>query len=482
MSERKGMLFCLGCISIIPGIKTRLVNSMSFHPPSIKGYKYSKGGKAIMLFDYHRKRYISLNEMIRSLVNVDPARCFIQVKFTSVCSIDLFYFRNPTANVTIIYSHSNATDIGYLFGHLFDLSHKAKVNIICYEYQGYGQSKLKPSEESLYENIKKIVNYAINDLKLPSSSIVLYGQSIGSAPTIHFASTYNHINIGGIIIHSGIKSAISVLCQTSSNSSLPWYDAFKNTEKIKKVKCPVFVIHGTADTTIPLSHGETLYNLAPIKYSPWYVNGANHCNIELNWRTELISKVSEFLDYISPKPKQTLFMQDTHSISRISTLSSQGFEKLCHEIYDSECEEEDFENAEDHCYSDSNEHDYSDRHETRYKDSQIQDNSNHQSGHGYHTPTNVKGTDSFCNNSRSFNLSSKDPESDISSNNRNIVYGVAISGPSYTTSKKSTGIDLKLTPGVYGSGNSGSSGYISKSQNSKLITPSKVGGFRKLYE
>lgn len=355
-SEKNGILFCLGCISVIPGIKNQLVNSMSFHPPEIKGYKYSKGGDSVMLFDCHRKRYVTLSEMKKSLVNIDPGRCLVQVKFTSLNGVDMFYYKNPEARLTIIYSHSNATDIGYLFGHLLDFSHKAQVNIISYEYNGYGQSKKKTSEESLYENIKVVVSHSINNLKIPPSSIILYGQSIGSAPTIHFASAYNSIKIGGIIIHSGIKSAVSVICGNTSSNSLPWYDAFRNLEKIQKVMCPVFVIHGTADNTIPLNHGEMLYNLAPVKYTPWYVNGANHCNIELNWRGELIAKVRQFIDYVSPTPKmassKSYLNQDNISVSRISTLSSQGFENLCNDLDD------DFDNFEE-TYGD---HDYNRNH------------------------------------------------------------------------------------------------------------------------
>ncbi|POM83605.1 Alpha/beta hydrolase family protein [Cryptosporidium meleagridis] len=353
-SEKKGMLFCLGCISVIPGLKNQLVNSMSFHPPTIKGYKYSKCDNSIVLFDFHRKRYVTLNEMKKNLINIDPGRCQIQVKFSSFSSVDFFYYKNPAAKFTIIYSHSNATDIGYLFGHLLDFSHKACVNIISYEYNGYGQSKKKTSEDSLYENIKTIVHYSINHLKLPPSSLILYGQSIGSAPTVHFASTYNSVNIAGIIIHSGIKSAVSVICNNTNSKSLPWYDAFKNLEKIQKVKCPVFVIHGTADTVIPFNHGEMLYKLSPNKYTPWYVNGANHCNIELNWRDELISKVRQFILYLSPKPKiqsyKPSYMTHDHtlSISRISTLSSQGFENLYHELDDDNDDDNIYDNCQEY--------------------------------------------------------------------------------------------------------------------------------------
>ncbi|CUV05531.1 unnamed protein product [Cryptosporidium hominis] len=406
-SEKKGMLFCLGCISVIPGIKNQLVNSMSFHPPIIKGYKYSKCGNSIVLFDFHRKRYVTLNEMKKNLINVDPGRCQIQVKFSSINSIDFFYYKNPAAKFTIIYSHSNATDIGYLFGHLLDFSHKACVNIISYEYNGYGQSKKKISEESLYENIKTIVHYSINHLKLPSSSLILYGQSIGSAPTIHFASTYNSINIAGIIIHSGIKSAVSVIYNNTNSRSLPWYDAFKNLEKIQKVKCPVFVIHGTADTVIPFNHGEMLYKLSPNKYTPWYVNGANHCNIELNWRDELISKVRQFILYLSPKPKiqssKSSYMTHDHtlSISRISTLSSQGFENLYHELDDDDDDDDD--NIYDNCQeyeSTSQEYTNNNKDSCYYREKSYPIPKNHTNNHlNYHNTT--KSSNKYFNNQSS---------------------------------------------------------------------------------
>lgn len=349
-SNRKGTLFCLGCISFIPGLKNQLVNTMSFHPPSIKGYKYYKGNCPVVLYDYQKNKYVTMNEMLRNLVNIDPGRRQIKVRFLKIDYTDVLYYINPLANSTIIYSHSNATDIGYLFGHLLDLSYRAGVNIISYEYNGYGQSKHKASEESMYETIEKVVKFSIQNLNISSNSIILYGQSIGSAPTIHFASFHSNLNIGGIIIHSGIKSAVSVICNSNSESALPWYDAFKNLDKIKNVKCPVFVIHGTHDTVIPCNHGEMLYKLAPNKYTPWFVNGANHCNIELNWRKELIVKIRGFLSYIFPKQRK--YTCEDISISRVSTLSSQSFDKLSIGDQNNDCDDSDSYQIETSSYTD----------------------------------------------------------------------------------------------------------------------------------
>ncbi|KAH8738835.1 hypothetical protein FG386_002290 [Cryptosporidium ryanae] len=337
-SERKGLLFCLGCISFIPGVKNKLVNNMSFHPPTVKGYKYSKQYNKVLLYDHNRNKYVTMNEVMRNMVKLVPGRSQVRVKFMTINSTDVFYYINNASKLTIIYSHSNATDIGYLFGHLLDLAYSANVNIISYEYSGYGQSKGTPSENSIYEDINKVLDYSVNKLKLKPDSIVLYGQSIGSAPTIHLASKCNSMNLGGIIVHSGIKSAVSVICDSKTNVTLPWYDAFKNLDKIQKVNCPVFVIHGTGDTIIPFNHGEMLYKLAPNKFTPWFVNGANHCNIEVNWRGELVVRIKRFLMFVSSNThnslnnkipiKGTVDNDDLQTISRVSTISSQGFERI----------------------------------------------------------------------------------------------------------------------------------------------------------
>ena len=40
-------------------------------------------------------------------------------------------------------------------------------------------------------------------------------------------------------------------------------DPFPNYERIKDVKCPIVMLHGTADSIIPYSHGRKLFDLAP---------------------------------------------------------------------------------------------------------------------------------------------------------------------------------------------------------------------------
>nr|DAD17886.1 TPA_asm: hypothetical protein HUJ06_019349 [Nelumbo nucifera] len=55
----------------------------------------------------------------------------------------------------------------------------------------------------------------------------------------------------------------------------------QNINKIRKVKCPVLVIHGTDDDVVNWLHGNNLWQLAREPYEPLWIKGGGHCNLEL---------------------------------------------------------------------------------------------------------------------------------------------------------------------------------------------------------
>lgn len=110
---------------------------------------------------------------------------------------------------------------------------------------------------------------------IEEEDLILYGQSVGSGPTLHLASRLE--NIRGVVLHSGILSGIRVLYPVKVTL---WFDIFKNIDKIKQVDCPVLVIHGTADEIVDFTHGKRLWELAKEKYEPLWIKGGGHCNLE----------------------------------------------------------------------------------------------------------------------------------------------------------------------------------------------------------
>src|SRR5437764_7988233 len=95
-------------------------------------------------------------------------------------------------------------------------------------------------------------------MNLNPEKLILHGRALGGGPSIDLAS---RTNVGGLIVESSFMSAVRVLSQIRI---LP-FDEFENIDKIGKVRCPVLVMHGNNDRTIPISHGKNLYDaiLAP---------------------------------------------------------------------------------------------------------------------------------------------------------------------------------------------------------------------------
>ncbi|XP_017427937.1 uncharacterized protein LOC108336109 isoform X2 [Vigna angularis] len=145
-----------------------------------------------------------------------------------------------------------------------------------YDYSGYGASTGKPSESSTYADIEAIYECLETEYGVSQEDLILYGQSVGSGPTLHLASKLPRLR--GVVLHSGILSGLRVLCHVKFTFC---FDIYKNINKVKKVKCPVLVIHGTEDEVVNWLHGNGLWKMAKESYEPLWIKGGGHCNLEL---------------------------------------------------------------------------------------------------------------------------------------------------------------------------------------------------------
>ncbi|AQK55817.1 protein kinase family protein / WD-40 repeat family protein [Zea mays] len=55
------------------------------------------------------------------------------------------FWRHPAARLTLLYSHGNAADLGQMLGLFLELRAHLRVNIMSYDYSGYGASTGKVS-------------------------------------------------------------------------------------------------------------------------------------------------------------------------------------------------------------------------------------------------------------------------------------------------------------------------------------------------
>lgn len=77
------------------------------------------------------------------------------------------------------------------------------LNLLAYDYTAYGCSQQKTiNEDTLVSDLELIINW----LKVPKDSIVLWGFSLGSFPTVQVAARHR---VGGVILNSPLASGAS---------------------------------------------------------------------------------------------------------------------------------------------------------------------------------------------------------------------------------------------------------------------------------
>lgn len=156
------------------------------------------------------------------------------------------------------------------------LAKNLKCNVLVYDYSGYGESGGIPMEKNTYRDVKLVYEWVVKNVTHHEHNVILYGQSVGSGPSCYLAS--RRLNVGGLVLHSPFTSGMRVL---TPNRALACLDIFPNIDRIKKVKCPVFIIHGQKDTEVAFEHGLALHAAVPddCKRDPWWVRDRGHNDV-----------------------------------------------------------------------------------------------------------------------------------------------------------------------------------------------------------
>lgn len=192
----------------------------------------------------------------------------IYLKLDNKTTIHAVYLANPKASYTILFSHGNAEDLvtAYPFLHML---RQMGFNVLAYDYPGYGKSTGHPNERRVYAAITACFGHLTKTLKIPTDKIVLFGRSLGTAPTLYIAKNQS---VHCVILESPFLSAYRVLTRVGI---FP-FDKYQNVRYIKSVRSPILIIQGTIDDVIPFSHGQRLFEIAKPPKTHYWVKDAKH--------------------------------------------------------------------------------------------------------------------------------------------------------------------------------------------------------------
>ena len=187
---------------------------------------------------------------------------FEEINFQTSDKLELhaWYIPRQGAEKTLLFFHGNAGNISHR-GDSVKLFHDLGLNVLIFDYRGYGRSQGEPDEQGLYEDGRAAWRYLTQSRGVQPASIILFGRSLGGAVAAKLAA---EVNAAGLILESTFSSGKDMARSLFPLLSYIIYVRFDfdTASVLKGVDYPVMVIHSPEDNIIPYDLGQKVYKSA----------------------------------------------------------------------------------------------------------------------------------------------------------------------------------------------------------------------------
>jgi len=175
-------------------------------------------------------------------------------------SIAAWFVPHADPKGTVIFCHGNAGNISDRLDSV-KLLHNMGVNVLIFDYRGYGRSEGRPSEQGTYKDAEAAWRYLVDTRGELPQQVVLFGRSLGGAVAIDLAKRHHP---GALVVESTFTSAVDVgrLHYPLLPVRLLLSYRYDSISKVPHITCPKLFLHGRDDTLIPFDNGLKLFEAA----------------------------------------------------------------------------------------------------------------------------------------------------------------------------------------------------------------------------
>jgi pimeloyl-ACP methyl ester carboxylesterase len=200
-------------------------------------------------------------------------------------TVNGIHFKVPNAKGVVFYFKGNSRSIKGWGKFARDFVGKG-YDLFMIDYRGFGKSEGRRTETILYNDSQHLYQWLKE--KYAEENIVIYGRSLGSGIATRIAS-WNNPKM--LILDSPYYSFLKQVQRYGFFMPIRLLLRYKiRTDLfIKKVKCPVFFIHGAKDRLIPFHNSVALQQLIPKQSMIFKIEKGGHNNLP---------SFSEYHDYL----------------------------------------------------------------------------------------------------------------------------------------------------------------------------------------
>ncbi len=189
--------------------------------------------------------------------------------------LNALHFKSNHPKGLILYFHGNRGNLSRWGKYAEDFIGLG-YDVLMYDFRGYGKSNGACTEQSMYQDAVRVLNWVQINLKYDTT--IYYGRSIGTATAIVLASKYPPTKLILETPFDEIKGAMFPWLQPLSRT-FRYHYSFNNMAALKNVTCPVVIFHGTDDWVVPLSSALRLEQDLKPGDSLYIIQGGDHHNL-----------------------------------------------------------------------------------------------------------------------------------------------------------------------------------------------------------
>ena len=215
-------------------------------------------------------------DKVMATTGADLGRPFEDLFFKASDGVELngwFFPANTNAHrrqYVVLLCHGNAGNISHRLDTCAALL-AAGVNVLLFDYRGYGRSQGRPSEEGTYRDAQAAYQW-LRQKGFAGTNIIAFGESLGGGVAAELAVREP---VGGLVLQSTFTSVPDMGAELFPWLPVRWLGKihYNTRGKLPRLHMPVLVMHSPADELVRFHHGKANFAAANEPKLFWELRG-----------------------------------------------------------------------------------------------------------------------------------------------------------------------------------------------------------------
>lgn len=236
-------------------------NSLLFYPNT-----------SIFNWSPDNKNIVNYNER-EGIIQINPTQVRVEVIEQDIMipdgngGISAYYINNFPGNNFLLYCHGTSGNIADR-KYAFDIAQEHQLNLLLFDYHGYGKSPGYPSVEGILKDGITAIDFLTQTKGIPLNKIIPWGESLGGSVAAYIAK---HRRVKGVVLMATFSSMPDLI---ANMDKIGWIrfplsmiakitlNPLATARWIAGAKMPIVVMHSREDNYIPYDCGFINYEIA----------------------------------------------------------------------------------------------------------------------------------------------------------------------------------------------------------------------------